>query len=35
MIKDPTELDNLAGSLPEKVKELAGNYHRISREWQP
>jgi arylsulfatase len=26
---DPTELNNLAGALPEKVKELAGNYERI------
>jgi arylsulfatase A-like enzyme len=34
IIKDPTELINLAGSSPEKVDELSGNYTRISKQWE-
>jgi arylsulfatase len=35
IIRDPTELDNLAGSYPGKVTELSRNYTRISRQWYP
>lgn len=34
IIKDPTELENLAGSFTEKVKELSGHYDRISKQWE-
>jgi arylsulfatase len=34
IIKDPTELVNLAGSFPEKVKELSVHYARISKQWE-
>jgi arylsulfatase len=34
IIKDPTELENLAGSNTEKVKELSGHYDRISKQWE-
>ena len=34
MIKDPTELENLAGTLPDKVNELSGHYDRISKQWE-
>jgi hypothetical protein len=34
IIKDPTELNNLAGSSTKKVEELSGNYERISKQWK-
>jgi len=34
IIKDPTELENLAGTLPDKVNELSGHYDRISKQWE-
>jgi arylsulfatase len=33
IIKDPTELENLAGSFPEKVNELSSHYSRESVQW--
>lgn len=34
IIKDPTELENLAGSFPEKVNELSGQYTRVREQWE-
>jgi arylsulfatase len=33
IIKDPTELENLADSLPESIQEISDHYYRISSQW--
>ena len=34
IIEDPTELENLAGSFPDKLTELSDQYARVSRQWE-